>query len=103
MDTVGSLVMGLSTDEFVQAISKRNLGTQEVSECIRSALSDLLGEISAAASLAYVGDAANGDVRGFARRTDELFGSSSGLIFSHIIIMADKARQGASAPASEGT
>lgn len=96
--------MGLSAEEFVQAISKRKLSSSEVSGCIRSALKDLLGEISATASLAYVGDAANGDVRGFARRTDELFGSSSGLIFSHIVVMADKTHQAtASYSGAQGT
>ncbi|MDG6926633.1 MAG: hypothetical protein JRN09_08770 [Nitrososphaerota archaeon] len=92
MDSRGALVMGMSAEEFVQTIQRRNMMGSEVSECIRAALTDLLGEISAAASLAYVGDAANGDIKGFARRTDELFGSSAGLIFSHILVMADKVR-----------
>lgn len=82
--------MGLSAEEFVASMQKRRLTPPELSIVIRSALTDLLGEISAAASLAYVGDAANGDIRGFATRADELFGSSSGLIFSHIVVTADK-------------
>jgi len=92
MDAKGALVMGLGADEFVLTIEKRRIKSPELSEYIREALNDLLGEISATASLAYVGDAANGDVRGFARRADELFGTSAGLIFSHIVLMADKAK-----------
>ncbi len=84
------MVMGMSTDEFVETIESRNLRGPGLSELIRSALTDLLGEISAAASLAYVGDAENGDIKGFAVRADELFGSSAPLIFSHIVVMADK-------------
>ena len=85
--------MGLSAEEFVQQIEKKRIQSPDLSDYIREALKDLLGEISATASLAYVGDAANGDVRGFARRADELFGTSSGLIFSHIIVMADKGKR----------
>jgi hypothetical protein len=92
MDAKGALVMGLAADEFVMTVEKRRIRSPELSEYIRDALTDLLGEISAAASLAYVGDAANGDVRGFATRADELFGTSAGLIFSHIVVMADKAK-----------
>jgi hypothetical protein len=90
MDAKGALVMGLGADEFVTIIEKRRIQGPELSEFIRAALKDLLGEISATASLAYVGDASNGDVRGFAHRADELFGTSSGLIFSHIVVMAEK-------------
>jgi hypothetical protein len=86
----GSMVMGMSTDEFVHTIESKNIRGPSLSNLIRTALNDLLGEISAAASLAYVGDAQNGDVRGFAVRADELFGSSAPLIFSHIVVMADK-------------
>ena len=85
--------MGLGSDEFVQTIEKRRIQGPDLSGYIKQALNDLLGEISAAASMAYVGDAANGDVRGFARRADELFGTSSGLIFSHIVVMADKGKK----------
>ena len=86
----GSMVMGMSTDEFVQTIESKNIRGPSLSALIRTALTDLLGEISAAASLAYVGDAQNGDLKGFAVRADELFGSSAPLIFSHIVVMADK-------------
>jgi hypothetical protein len=89
----GALVMGLGTDEFVQTIESRRIQGPQLSEFIKQALTDLLGEISAAASLAYVGDAANGDIRGFATRADELFGTSSGLIFSHIVVMAEKGKK----------
>jgi len=93
MDTKGALVMGLAADEFILSLEKRRIKGPELSEFIREALKDLLGEISAAASLAYVGDAANGDVRGFATRADELFGTSAGLIFSHILVMVDKGKK----------
>jgi len=86
----GAMVMGMSTDEFVQTIEAKNIRGPRLSGLIRTALTDLLGEISAAASLAYVGDAENGDVKSFAVRADELFGSSAPLVFSHIIVMADK-------------
>ena len=84
------MVMGLSPDEFVDAIETKNVHGARLSDLIRTALNDLLGEISAAASLAYVGDAENGDIRSFAVRADELFGSSAPLIFSHIVVMIDK-------------
>ena len=82
--------MGLSNEEFVITLESKNIKGALLSALIRTSLSDLLGEISAAASLAYVGDAENGDIRAFASRADELFGSSAPLIFSHIILMADK-------------
>lgn len=82
--------MGMSTDEFVQTIQSKGIRGPTLSALIRTALTDLLGEISAAASLAYVGDAQNGDIKGFAVRADELFGSSAPLIFSHIVVMANK-------------
>jgi hypothetical protein len=81
---------GMSTDEFVHTIESKHIGGSGLSHLIRSALNDLLGEISATASLAYVGDAQNGDIRGFATRADELFGSSAPMVFSHIVGMADK-------------
>src|ERR1700722_13414574 len=90
MGAGGSLVMGMSNEEFVITLESKNIKGALLSALIRTSLSDLLGEISAAASLAYVGDAENGDIRAFAARADELFGSSAPLIFSHIILMADK-------------
>ena len=86
----GSMVMGMSTGEFVETIESKGIRGPGLSALIRTALSDLLGEISATASLAYVGDAEDGDIRSFAVRADELFGSSAPLIFSHIVVMADK-------------
>jgi len=84
------MVMGLSNEEFVVTLESKNIKGAHLSALIRTSLSDLLGEISAAASLAYVGDAENGDIRAFAVRADELFGSSAPLIFNHILLMADK-------------
>lgn len=84
------MFVSMSADEFVQTLQSKNITGPGLSDLIRTALTDLLGEISAAASLAYVGTAENGDIRSFAMRADELFGTSAPLIFSHIVVMADK-------------
>ena|SRR5208283_5113204 len=91
----GSMMMGMSTGEFVETIESKGIRGASLSDLIRTALNDLLGEISATASLAYVGDAQDGDIKSFAVRADELFGSSAPLIFSHIVVMADKKNKSA--------
>ncbi len=83
-------MMGMSPGEFVETIESKGIRGPSLSSLIRTALNDLLGEISATASLAYVGDAQDGDIASFATRADELFGSSAPLIFSHIVVMAEK-------------
>jgi len=82
--------MGMSPEEFVKTIQSKNIQGPGLSQIIRIALADLLGDISAAASLAYMGAAENGDIRGFATRADELFGSSAPMVFTHIVRMAEK-------------
>ena len=84
------MFVSMTSDEFIHTLESKNIKGPGLSDLIRTALTDLLGEISAAASLAYVGSAENGDIRSFAARADELFGTSAPLIFSHIIVMADK-------------
>jgi hypothetical protein len=75
----------------VQEIESRNVSRQELSKVIKTAFTDLFGEISAVTALCYVGDASNGDLRSFVERTDELFGTSSSLVFNRIVSIATNA------------
>ncbi len=75
-------------ERFVQEIQARNVPRQELSKVIKSAFTDLFGELSATTALCYVGDASNGDLRSFVERTDELFGNSASVVFSRIVSTA---------------
>jgi hypothetical protein len=75
-------------ERFVQEITSRNVPKQELSKVIKTAFTDLFGELSATTALCYVGDASNGDLRSFVERTDELFGNSASLVFSRIVSAA---------------
>jgi hypothetical protein len=78
-------------ERFVQEIEARNVPRHELSRVIKTAFTDLFGELSATTALCYVGDASNGDLRSFVERTDELFGTSASLVFSRIVSTAANA------------
>ena len=78
-------------ERFVREIESRNVPRQELSKVIKTAFTDLFGELSATTALCYVGDASNGDLRSFVERTDELFGTSSSLVFNRIVSIATNA------------
>ena len=69
-------------------LEAKNVPRQELSKVIKTAFTDLFGELSATTALCYVGDASNGDLRSFVERTDELFGNSASLVFSRIVSTA---------------
>lgn len=77
-----------SGERFVREIEAKNVPRAELSKVIRTAFTDLFGELSATTAMCYVGDASNGDLRSFAERTDELFGSGASLVFSRIVSAA---------------
>ncbi|MDA4122897.1 MAG: hypothetical protein OK456_06950 [Thaumarchaeota archaeon] len=79
-----SQVPEFSGERFVQELEAINVPKQELSKMIKTAFTDLFGELSATTALCYVGDASNGDLKSFVVRTDELFGASASLVFKRI-------------------
>ncbi len=79
-----SQVPEFSGERFVQELEAINVPRQELSKMIKTAFTELFGELSATTALCYVGDASNGDLRSFVVRTDELFGNSASLVFKRI-------------------
>jgi hypothetical protein len=57
-------------------------------------LTHVLGELPMVATLAYVGDASNGDFLGFATRLEELLGAGAPKMLDLIMEAFDKARLG---------
>jgi hypothetical protein len=51
---------------------------------IRTALRSFLGELPAIVALSYSGDASDGDLDGFVKRTEELFGPKAPTILGSI-------------------
>jgi hypothetical protein len=57
---------------------------------IRTAMTTILGEMPAVAALAYTGDAEDGDLIGFVKRAEELFGNNAPILLNNIVMMASK-------------
>ena len=83
-ETVGE-VQEVTSEEFVEVLETKHVAREEISRAIKTSMTELFGELSAVTILCYVGDAANGDLKGFARRTDELFGTGASMVLSRII------------------
>lgn len=75
-------------DTFVSEIKAKGLSAEQLSKAIRTTFTALFGELSATTALCYVGDASNGDLRGFVRRADELFGPNASTVLSRIVSTA---------------
>jgi hypothetical protein len=80
----------LNEQEFVQTMKGMKCDPLELQTSIRTALIKSLGELPAMAALAYTGDAEDGDLVGFAQRTQELFGPNASVLLGSIVTWANK-------------
>jgi hypothetical protein len=85
-----SQVLVLNEQEFVRTMKGIRCDPLELQTSIRTALVRSLGELPAMAALAYTGDAEDGDLVGFAQRTQELFGPNASVLLSNIVMSASK-------------
>ena len=76
--------------DFVTTMEGMAEDPLELQSMIRTALTKILGELPAMTTLAYTGDAADGDLVGFAQRTQELFGASAPTVLNNIVMFANK-------------
>ena len=78
----------MNDKEFVQELGALGFDTGEVRSIIRAALTNLLGEIAAAAVMAHTGDAADGNLSSFARRMQELLEGGTPVALDSIVAFA---------------
>lgn len=81
----------MSAKQFVTAMkSVKTTNNENLQETIRTALMNFLGELPAIVALSYSGDASDGDLDGFVRRTEELFGPKAPIILGFIATWAEE-------------
>jgi hypothetical protein len=79
----------MSAQQFVTVMEKvRATNNENLQDAIRMALMNFLGELPAIVALAYSGDASDGDLDGFVKRTEELFGPKAPIILGFIATWA---------------
>jgi hypothetical protein len=84
----------MNSREFASVASRLKNDGVDVSLVIRTALTNVLGDIPAEVILSYTGDASNGDVQAFGQRMEELLGNGAQTMFANITSWAKKnARQ----------
>ena len=72
--------------ELIQVLeAMKNRRDVSVYVVVTSGLNSVLGELPAAATLAYTGALEDGDVKAFARRVEELFGSNAPMVASSLV------------------
>lgn len=74
----------------MKTVSGLKLDRSILPAVIKTALTDVLGELPAIVILTYTGDASDGDVAGFVRRMQELLGSSASIMLGNIASSAAK-------------
>ena len=75
----------MNDQEFVQSMGALKGQVAYLPSTISAALTDILGELGAASTLSYTGDASDGNLVSFARRMDELFGDGSPKVLTEIV------------------
>ena len=76
--------------EFVSTFESLDTRGVDPAVLIRTAITNVLGEMPATVVLSYTGDGSNEDLQGFARRMEELLGGASSVMFTNIITWAKK-------------
>ena len=74
----------MNEQDFVQTMASLKGEGGDLKTTIRAALTAVLGELPAIVALSYTGDAEDGDLESFVRRTEELFGVSAPTVLTSI-------------------
>jgi hypothetical protein len=70
---------------------------------VRTALTNVMGEMPSTIVVAYTGDTSDGDFQGFAQRMDELLGDAAPVMLSNIVSLANKEARGPLVGEGRGT
>ncbi len=75
----------VNDQEFVRELQPLRNDPVSLPSKIRSAMTNILGELGALSALSYTGDASDGDLTAFATRVRELFGLGASKILSELV------------------
>jgi hypothetical protein len=77
--------VGTNDSEVIKAMENLRLMGADLPHHVRVAMTGVLGELPALATIAYTGVVEDGDIKSFIRRTEELFGPNAETVLRSIV------------------
>jgi hypothetical protein len=100
MNTVRLVMRSSEERQFLRDMQDNHLSGEALGAAVRSTLTEMFGELAAAAALSFTGDGSD-SLEGFAQRVKELFGEGAASIYERVTLATSGAGPALGSPKTE--